>query len=711
MASLYCVETVDETNGSYSYTQVDTHTDPEFMLNLTIYCVSNTTITYNQNTAVSVQGTQTYKTDTTSTYNNTMVKHFGLTPIGINGEDSAVTEQFITNNAQVSYPVGNNLAVVTMPNNQAFSFAGQQGFSNKTILNVTGTITVFASASDETGTTTTYNEETEITVEAGQAIKSGDMLASYNGAVNANTTIITDAGTIITYNSDSTVKYDEDTKSTITGTVVYPSGGFVPVTYEANSAVTYQENAQLILGANTTIHPQSGFKFTLTEERSITVGSYSLLENAGQIEYNGILYNNYTQTFPSGSVITVNNNNTLLTFNNNDANITIDSEVSYNLITYTAQSNITYYQQTEVTYNNTTVTQPSVYASGDNANTPITYTFKSGATQTYNGICYPTIVGDVDVTDATIVVKDSAQFSYLGEVVDTQDNGLKNNTSNSLTIHGNNFVGGAVGLLTPTGTMQNVALQNVVIHTKGGNFVGGVVGSAVGTSVHENTYYDTEDKVKDEYSTENGYSSPYNHYIFKLNIVSCSVQNVFIDHPSADTDGNQYGSYVGGFAGDLSACYVYDSGVKNGLYINAGYTIGGFAGSIGGGGNQGWYTFALFDTQTVGSNNQDKDVIFSSCYLMDVCNYNNTDEQAQLFSNTDNPNGNFLNAWTGYEGGMSVRDAVGSSYRQVFGGSQTADERNLSAVIGQNAVKGSYYIKNRSEIKTSGKGVNVNEPR
>ena len=721
MASLYCVETVDETNGSYSYTQVDTHTDPEYMLNLTIYCVTNTTITYNQNTAVSVQGTQTYKTQTTSTYNNTMVKHFGLTPIGLNGADSAVTEQFITNNAQVSYPVSNNLAVVTMPNNQAFSFAGQQGFANKTILNVTGTITVFASASDETGTTTTYNEETEITVEAGKALKSGDMLASYNGAVNANTTIITEAGTIITYNSDSTVEYDKDTKSTITGTVVYPIGGFVPVTYEANSAVTYQKNAQLILGANTTIHPQSGFKFKLTNANSdnkirITIGTYDWGNSVtGTINYVLDDGNNTSGTvstyyeFECPATITVNNNNTLLTFNN-DANITIDSAVSYNQITYTAQSNITYYQQTEVTYNNTTVTQPSVYASGDNANTPITYTFKSGATQTYSGICYPTIVGEVEITNGTIV-KDSAQFSYLGEVVDTQDNGLKNNTSNSLTIHGNNFVGGAVGLLTPTGTMQNVALQDVVIHTKGGNFVGGVVGSAVGTAVHENTYNDTEDKVKDEYSTENGYSSPYNHYIFKLNIVSCSVQNVFIDHPSADTDGNQYGSYVGGFAGDLSACYVYDSGVKNGLYINAGYTIGGFAGSIGGGGNQGWYTFALFDTQTVGGNNQDKDVIFSSCYLMDVCNYNNTDEQAQLFSNTDNPNGNFLTAWTGYEGGVSVWNAVGSSYRQVFGGSQTADERNLSAIIGQNAVKGSYYIKNRSEIKTSGKGVNVNEPR
>ncbi len=698
MSSIHHVETVNE-EGNYAYTKVDTTQDPEFMLNLTICCVSDTTITYNQKTAVSVQGTQTYKTDTTSTYNNTKVKHFGLTSVTLNGNNSAVTEQFTTGNAQVKYDNG---AVVTMLNNQAFSFAGTQEFANK-------------------GTIKECDEETK--VEAGQIIKSGYCNTSYNGEIDESTTIVAKSGTTITYNNASTVTYDKNAKSTITGKVVYPSDGNIQVTYEENSTAQYPQNAQLILGANTTIHPQNGFKFKLTNPNSgnkikITISTKDIAGGGfGKISYddgNGSVEVTTSHEFDSSATITVNNNNTKLTFNA-DADITIESEPDNNSIVYENVSNVTYYKQTEVTYTNTTVTQPSVYASGDNFNKSITYTFKSDATksdatksdatQTYSGICYPTIEGKVNVTDATIV-KDSAQFSYLGEVVDTQDNGIKNNTSNSITIHGNSYVGGAVGKLTQTGTMQYVALQNVVIYTKGGYFVGGVVGSAEGVAVGKTTY---ENATNGEYST--GYSSPHNDYIYKLNIVSCSVQNVFINHPSADTDGNQYGSYVGGFAGDLSACYVYDSGVKGGLYINAGYTIGGFAGSIGGGGNQGWYTFVFLDKHTVGGNNQEKDVIFIDCYLKDVCNYNDTDEQAQLFSNTDNPNGNFLNSWTGYEGGTSVWDAVGSSFRQVFGGSQNANERNLSAIIGQNAVEDSYYSKNCTEITTSGKGVNVNESR
>ncbi len=710
MSSIHHVETVNE-EGNYAYTKVDTTQDPEFMLNLTICCVSDTTITYNQDTTVGVQGTQTYKTTVgvqgtqtyktkiTSTYNNTKVKHFGLTSVTLNGNNSAVTEQFTTGNAQVKYDNG---AVVTMLNNQAFSFAGTQEFANK-------------------GTIKECDEETK--VEAGQIIKSGYCNTSYNGEIDESTTIVAKSGTTITYNNASTVTYDKNAKSTITGKVVYPSDGNIQVTYEENSTAQYPQNAQLILGANTTIHPQNGFKFKLTNPNSgnkikITISTKDIAgDGFGKISYddgNGSVEVTTSHEFDSSATITVNNNNTKLTFNA-DADITIESEPDNNSIVYENVSNVTYYKQTEVTYTNTTVTQPSVYASGDNFNKSITYTFKSDATksdatksdatQTYSGICYPTIEGKVNVTDATIV-KDSAQFSYLGEVVDTQDNGIKNNTSNSITIHGNSYVGGAVGKLTQTGTMQYVALQNVVIYTKGGNFIGGVVGSAEGVAVDKTTY---ENATNGEYST--GYSSPHNDYIYKLNIVSCSVQNVFINHPSADTDGNQYGSYVGGFAGDLSACYVYDSGVKGGLYINAGYTIGGFAGSIGGGGNQGWYTFVFLDKHTVGGNNQEKDVIFIDCYLKDVCNYNDTDEQAQLFSNTDNPNGNFLNSWTGYEGGTSVWDAVGSSFRQVFGGSQNANERNLSAIIGQNAVEDSYYSKNCTEITTSGKGVNVNESR
>ena len=719
----YYVETQE--NGSYSYTEVNTidinhRGNAEHMLNIMVYCDQDTTIryTYAKGTTVQVKGKQQYINETTSTYKNSIVKHFASTEIKLNGEDSVVSENFVTPTLIIYKPQSDIFTnvqecVVTMPNHQQFVFCGTQTFDTKTMINVSGRITVEEGGITEGANpiaegSSTYDCDGPITLEANTKISSGTIGTSYQGQVDDKTYIITNNNTNITYNADSFVRYNQDTTSTINGTVIYPDGN-LQVMYTLDSIATYPKDAQLIFKAGTTIYPSINFEFELFNSTKISVSDYDEddVMHPGKIERHqqGGSSTEYTLSqnivLNANDIIKVLSTNTQLTFEE-DTSIKIISEETCNTIKYLSNSQVNYTQGIEVKYNNATVTQPSTYnvMGADNYGMPIVYTFKVGAIQNYGGVCNPTIYGlnnnpaNINIQNATIVASGGAEFSYLGEVQSTDTDGLVTNSSNSISIYGKNFVGGAVGALTSNGTMENVELNNVDIYALGGNFVGGVVGSAIGE-------VNIEQLDKYQYVSYNGNT-------YRLNIANCSVRNVFI-HYTGEADNKEYASYTGGFAGDLTSCYIYNSGVIDNLYIQGGYTIGGYAGSVGGGGNQGYYTMDFIITWgegTVGGDNAKKDVIFESCFLRDM-KYNTG--SAELFSNTDNPNGDFLNSWTSYEGGTSVWDAAGSVVRDITGGTQSADERNLSAVIGQIAVKDSYYD-TKGGITVSGR-INVNNPR
>ena len=661
-------------------------------------------ITYPAKTTVQVFGTQTYNGDTTSSIEG-FVTHTQNTTVTmelekIENKDAEgnitysyeYTTETYTSQSQIYYPndvSSANSTKVTVSNNKTMTFTGIQKFLNGTYSIIDGTLCYLNDSTkiikiytevyiDENNQyikteepveckinkydTQTFNN-TQIVFHPEETVVSGYIKIKTSESLSDTQSTVKE-GAKVTYDADCTETYGgSSVSSTINGTVTYTSADTM-VEYTAGTTVTYLAETTIFARNRFTIN-DSTITLSAGNFYAVSANTPVTFDGDAKITYDKSLYaiddtvvykqqtslvaeSNFTISVVSGSITYQEN-----TYNNTSGEIAITSGETFTIsenttLKYLSSANATANKQSTVQYNNTTV----VHVAGK------TLQFSEDSTETYLQDCTVTYNGQIKAVEGLVYTQEgSYDITSINEVVEASSSNTNYSKSSKLTITGAKYVGGAIGY-NEGGSVCNIQLNNVTINTLGGSeYVGGFVGLAEGSPTGKFTYgKDDMDKV---YTVTEENFIGYHEYNQnnKQTISGCSVSNVKI----SKSDDGAYALYVGGFAGALFNVEVDACGVTGTVNIDAGHTIGGFAGQT-----------------AYGHNNHNENEHYSPSSVSTLTNCYMTNISGTLTSNTKNGNCDPLKEHT-YEGSGDLFNAILVALNKT---NQDENLRNLDEVVG-----------------------------
>lgn len=697
----------DQTLSSGTYTFTSSILKEGDKIIYTVYAVTfllktQATITYPAGTSVQVFGKQRYDGDTTSSIEG-FVKHTQNTTVTMELEEIEqvdennqptgsytyeYTTETYTSQSQIYYPndvSSANSTEVTVSKNKTMTFTGIQKFLDDTYSIIDGTLCYLNDSTNIKIYTEVYIDEnnqyikteepdnhsvnkydtqifdnTQIVFHPKGTVVSGYIVIKTSESLSDTQSTVKE-GAKVTYGADCTETYGGDTNvsSTINGTVTYTSADTM-VEYPAGTTVTYL--------AETTIFVRNSFNISINDSTiNLSAGDFYAVSANTSVTFDGdakITYNkssyaaddtvvykqqtslvansNFTISVVSGSITDQENTYT-------SGEIAITSENTFTIsentkLKYLSSANATANNQSKVQYNNTTV----VHVAGK------TLQFSEDSTETYLQDCTVTYNGQIKAVEGLVYTEEgSYNITSINEVVEASSSNTNYSKSSKLTITGSKYVGGAIGY-NEGGSVCNIQLNNVTINTLGGSeYVGGFVGLAEGSPTGGFTY--GKDDMDKAYTVTEENFVGYHEYNNKQTISGCSVNNVTI------SNGGGYALYVGGFAGALFNVEVDGCGVTGTVNIDAGHTIGGFAGQT-----------------AYGHNNHNKNEHYSPTSVSTLTNCYMTNISGTLTSYTNNENCDPLKEHN-YEGSGDVFNAI---LVVLDKSNQDENLRNLDEVVG-----------------------------